>query len=662
MYIDDVNKLDSISFNERELYEELLAIQSEFDQSNTVNKVRARAKQLGITKQFDNNWTAAVKEFSRVKKQELSKSGGVYATNITDFPGRDIAQQFSCGSWIADESGIRIQTDKGNELIVCPHPIYPVRVLRNSETGKYKVELEFTVRGTKRNIFVDKETLANPTKILKLANDSVQITSLTSQYLVKYLADLEALNPEIVKEYTSTSRLGWIVYRDHDNKMERKFLPYEQEVVFDNELSMKTLFDSITTFGEEKEWYDLLRRERARRKPELNVNLAASFASVLVESCGALPFIVSLWGGTGIGKSVILKICTSVWADPGEGKYITDAKATSTAMEIRLNILNSLPMTLDDMAQVKNQYDEDFSELIYRWCAGKGRDRSNKELGLNKLTSWRNCTLTNGERSLVDESTQGGAVNRVIDIEASGEEIYNGKTGNKVVNCIEKNYGFAGKEFIDAIKLIGFDNINDLYLEQYNRIKDNAAEKGVEKEDKQVVPMALILTADIIAEKHLFKDGVLLDIDTCVDYLKNKGDASEHDRAYEYLVNELSVNARHFADNDGEEVEGNIEQWGFWKDSDHVVINGNVFDEILKGAGFQSRAFLSWCKKHDLIETDAKGNAKKGVRYKGNLFRAVIIDVTYKHGMEEPEEIHEKPENDGFMHLPDGIQEELPFK
>ena len=662
MYIENVDKLDSISFNERELYEELLAIQSEFEQSNTVNKVRARAKQLGITKQFDNNWTAALKEFSRVKKQELSKSGGVFATNITDFPNRDIEQQFSCGSWIADESGIRIQTDKGNELIVCPHPIYPVRVLRNSETGKYKVELEFTVRGKTRNIFVDKETLANPTKILKLANDSVQITSLTSQYLVKYLADLEALNPEIVKEYTSTSRLGWIEYKDHDNNMVKKFLPYQQEVVFDNELSMKTLFDSIKSSGKREKWYELLIKERARQKPELNVNLAAAFASVLVEPCGALPFIVSLWGGTGIGKSVILKICTSVWADPGEGKYITDAKATSTAMEIRLNILNSLPMTLDDMAQVKNQYDEDFSELIYRWCAGKGRDRSNKELGLNKLTSWRNCTLTNGERSLVDESTQGGAVNRVIDIEASGEEIYNGKTGNKVVNCIEKNYGFAGEEFIDAINEIGFEKINELYLDQYNRIKENAAEKGVEKEDKQVVPMALILTADIIAEKHLFKDGVLLDLDTCVDYLKNKGDVSEHDRAYEYLVNELSVNARHFADNDGEEVEGNIEQWGFWKDSDHVVINGNVFDEILKEAGFQSRAFLSWCKKHDLIEPDNKGNAKKLVKHKGTVFRAVVLDVTYKQEPDEVETAPETPENDGFMHLPEGIQEELPFK
>lgn len=658
MYIDNIEKLDTTSFRERELYADLLSIESELEQSTTVNRVRARAKQLGLTQEFDRCWIAAQKEFSRVKKQELSKSGGVYATNITDFPGRDIEHQFSCGSWIADESGIRIQTEKGNELIVCPHPIYPVKVLRNSETGKYKVEIEFTVRGKTRNIFVNKEILANPTKILKLADDSVQITSLTSQYLVKYLADIEALNPELVKEYTSTSRLGWIEYKDHDNKMVKKFLPYEQEVIFDNELSMKTLFDSIKEFGDPKLWYELMRKERLRRKPELNVNLAASFASVLVEPCGALPFIVSLWGGTGIGKSVILKMCTSVWADPGEGKYITDAKATSTAMEIRLNILNSLPMTLDDMAQVKNQYDEDFSELIYRWCAGKGRDRSNKELGLNKLTSWRNCTLTNGERSLVDESTQGGAVNRVIDIEASGEEIYNGKTGNKVVNVIEKNFGFAGREFVQVVNEIGFDKLNELYLEQYNRIKEVAAEKGVEKEEKQIVPMALILTADILAEKHLFQDGVLLDINTCVDYLKNKGDVSEHDRAYEYLVNELSVNARHFADNDAENVEGNIEEWGFWKNGSQIVINGNVFDEILKGAGFQSRAFLSWCKKKNLIEPDKKGNAKKLVKHKGSVYRAVILDVTYK---QDDETTPEKVENDGFMHLPEGIQEELPF-
>lgn len=629
MYIEDANKLDSDSFRERELYEELLQIESEIDQSLMVSKVRARAKQLGMTSEFDRSWAGALKEHARFEKKQLTEAGAIFASHVTDFPTRDQASQFKCGVWICDEDGIRIQTDKGNEQIICPHPIYPVKVLRNSETGKYKVELEFVIRGNTRNIYVDKEVLSNPTKILKLANDSVQITSLTSQLLVKYLNDIEYLNPELVREYTSTSRLGWIEYRDNNNKVIKNFLPYKQEVIFDNELSMKTLFDSIKCHGDRQKWYDLIIKERARRKPEINVNLAASFASVLVDPCGALPFIVSLWGGSGIGKSVILKECTSIWADPGEGKYITDAKATSTALEIRLNILNSLPMTLDDMAQVKNQYDDDFSELIYRWCAGKGRDRSNKELGLNKLTSWRNCTLTNGERSLVDESTQGGAVNRVIDIEASGEEIYNGKTGNKVVNCVEKNYGFAGEEFIDAISEIGFDKINELYAEQYQRIKDNAAGKGVEKEDKQIVPMALILTADIIAEKHLFKDGVLLDLDICVDYLKNKGDVSENDRAYEWLINELTVNKMHFADNADEEVAGNIEEWGYWKDSHTIVINGNIFNDILKKGNYQSKAFLSWCKKKGLIETDGKGNSKKLVKHKGNVFRAVILETEY---------------------------------
>lgn len=650
MYIENCEKLDITSFRERDLYEELLNIESELDRSIAASQVRSRAKQLGIVKEFDINWLGAQKEHARFMKRQLSESGGMFSSHITDFPSRDADLQFQCAEWIADGNGVRIQTEKGAEIIVCPHPIYPVKILRNSETGKYKVELEFIIRGQTRNIFVDKETLANPTKILKLANDSVQITSLTSQYLVKYLSDIESLNPELVKEFTSTSRLGWIDYKDHDNKIEKRFLPYQQEVIFDNELSMKTLFDSIKANGDRDKWYELIRKERARKNPELNINLAASFASVLVEPCGALPFIVSLWGGSGIGKSVILKICTSVWADPGEGKYITDAKATSTAMEIRLNILNSLPMTLDDMAQVKNQYDEDFSELIYRWCAGKGRDRSNKELGLNKLTSWRNCTLTNGERSFVDESTQGGAINRVIDIEASGKEIYNGRTGNTVVHLIEKSYGHAGEEFIEAIKQIGFEKINDIYLEQYNRIRENAASKGVEKEDKQVVPMALILTADILTEKHLFKDGVLLDLDTCVDYLKNKGDVSEHDRAYEYIINEISVNSRHFADNDGEDVEGNIDEWGYWKDQDHIVINGNIFEDILKRANFQSKAFLSWCRKNNLIETDKNGNPKKVVKHRGKLFRAVILDTSKGE---------EKPENDGFMPVDDI---ELPFK
>ena len=598
MYLESIEKLDSNSFNNRDLYDELLSIESELDRQLEVNKVRARAKMLGMAKAFDSNWLGAQREYERIRKAEIVSSGqNIYTDQLTNFSELD--NQYRCGEYMGNDTGVYLNTDKCT-ITICPHPIYPVRILRNSETGKYKVELEFIIRGQKRSGFYDREILASPSKILALANDSVQVTSLTAPYLVKYLTDIEAMNPELIKEYHSTSRLGWTDYINTDGTITKKFLPYQQEVIFDSAINNKSLFDSIRCMGSRDKWYQCLKDIRKEGHIEVLISIAASFASVLVEPVGSLPFIVSLWGGSGIGKTVILKICTSIWADPGEGKYITDAKATNTAMEIRLNILNSLPMTLDDMAQIKNTYDGDFSELIYRWCAGKGRDRSNKDLGLNKLTSWRNCTITNGERSMVDETTQGGAVNRVIDIESSGQVMFDGKSGNRVSNLIEKNYGFAGEDFIKVINEIGFDKITDLYTEQYNRIRTQAASEGVEKEDKQIVPMALILTADALTEEYLCKDGIRLDLKKCTAFLKNKGDVSEHERAYEFLMESIALNDHRFADTDTE-VPASYEVWGYWKDESHVVINGRVFDQIISDGNFQSKAFLSWCKKKNRL-------------------------------------------------------------
>jgi hypothetical protein len=648
MYIDYPETLTADSFLERDIYDEIMGIEDELDRQVIVGKIRTRAKALACVQQFDAAMKAIKKDYARYEKQKLANSSSFIGADETNFSLRDQSDgQFKCGEWVCDDDGIRLHTDKGL-TIVCPHPIFIDKILKNAETGKYKVELIFSVRGRVRSVYATRETIATPSKILQLANDGVQVTSLTAPLLVKYLSDIEALNPELIKEQISTSRLGWVEGIDQDGNRIRQFLPYQANVIFDNELNVKSLFDSIKPHGSREKWYKLIREIRAKRQPEVLINLAASFASVLVEPCGALPFIVSLWGGTGIGKSVILKICTSVWADPGEGKYITDAKATSTAMEMRLNILNSLPMTLDDMAQVKNQYDEDFSELIYRWCAGKGRDRSNKDLGLNKLTSWRNCTITNGERSLVDESTQGGAINRVIDIEASGEALFDGRSGNKTVKIIEENYGFAGDEFIYQLSSMGFDAINQVYNEYYEKVKEAAAKKGVEKEDKQVVPMALILAADYLSEKYLFCDGVRIDIDKAIDYLRNKGEVSEENNAYDYLMDTIIANSFRF----DESSDTNAEQWGYWKDDDStVVIIGSIFNKIMKQGGFQGKSFLSWAKKKNLIECDSSGKTKKLDRFQGKPARAVVLKTNYN--VDEPTVL---------TALADDMYEDLPFK
>ena len=643
MYIENADKLSAEDFQQTDLYYELLELDNEVDRTQAIHKIRERAKAISKTGIFDDMWRSIKSEYSKAQKKkvtELVERG----SHESDFSMRDAsAGQFKVGDWIAKDDGVFISTDTGIKY-ACKHPIYINRILRNAETGIYKVELMFMLRGKILTAYADRETISNSSKIVKLANCGIQVTNLSAPLLVQYLSDLEALNPDLIKESISTSRLGWINGVNAKGEPEKQFLPYQESVVFDNEMSIKSLYESIREEGSKEKWLKCVKEIRAKKDPEVLINLAASFASVLVEPCGALPFIVSLWGGTGIGKTVILKICTSIWADPGEGKYITDAKSTTTAMEIRLNVLNSLPMTLDDMAQISRQNDEDFSQIIYRWCAGKGRDRSNKDLGLNKLTSWRNCTITNGERSLVDESTQGGAVNRVIDIEASGKILFDGRTGNKVTKTIEANYGWAGRDFIEMLTQMSFEDINKAYTEWYEKLKKAAEEQGCEKEEKQIVPMALILTADDLSEKWIFGDGIHIDINQCLGYLRNKGDVSEDTRAYEYILDIIAVNAHKFESDDASD-EVRTDVWGFYRDQNTVVINGSVFDRLLKEQGFQSKAFLSWAKKTGVIEVDGKGNPKKVVSHNGSKFRAVILHTDFG----------EEPEDADFT-------EEVPFK
>lgn len=620
MYLELIDELDKESMLCDELFNELFEIELESKRIQYAEQLKDRADKLKCKTAFNKLYKAKLKEFNETLPT-------VQEEFETDFSTLD--DQLICGNWHCDDYGIWIHSDRG-KIFACHHPIYPTRILKNAELGTYKTELEYVIRGHVRKTIVDRSTLASKSKILALANNSIQVTDNNAAALVQYLSDIEMLNPDRIKEMASTSRLGFITRFLENGEAERYFLPYDQDVVFDNELNTKALFDSIREVGDRSKWYEAVKEIRARRQNEVLINLASSYASVLVEPCGALPFIVSLWGGTGIGKTVVLMLATSIWADPSEGQYMSDAKATQTAMEIRLNILNSLPMTIDDMAQIKNHQDEDFSQLIYRWCAGKGRDRSNVNLGLNKLTSWKNCTITNGERSLVDESTQGGAVNRVIDIESDGSVLFDGAEGNRVSNLLRENFGFSGREFVELITRLGDHELINIKNKYFDLIKEIAKEEGVEKEDKQIMPMALILTADELTEKYLFKDGVRLDAKECCRYLKNKGEVSEHKRAYEYLVDNIFVNKYHFAPNSNEELDSNVAVWGFWTKETlkykSIAINPSIFDGILKDGGFQPKAFKSWAKKEGLLEANGE-RLDKLISINGTKRRFIVIKI-----------------------------------
>ena len=61
---------------------------------------------------------------------------------------------------------------------------------------------------------------------------------------------------------------------------------------------------------------------------------------------------------------------------------------------------------------------------------------------------WNCCFLFTGEEPITKATSGGGVKNRVIEVEATEKVIAD---GNFVSNFVRKNYGFAGKEFINNI-------------------------------------------------------------------------------------------------------------------------------------------------------------------------------------------------------------------
>ena len=572
-----------------------------------------KAEELKCATKFKTLINAAKKEEKRLIElaRKDIRGGAKSNNNVIDFDGCE--KSYNCGAWVANDTGVRTYTVMG-ERLACYHPILPVARMINIQTGKEKVKLQFKKGNIWKDIVVDKSIIASSSKIVAIADFGVSVTSENSKALVSYLSDVENLNVDDIEVRNSTSKLGWI---------KGDFVPYDVNVYFDNESNFKMLYESIRKGGKRDKWYQLVKDIRATGKLEPKIYIASALASVLIEPLNALPFIINLWGDTGKGKTVALMLAASIYAYPGNNEYVTDPKSTITALETRTNFLNNFPVMIDDMSQLKNKFDDDFSSLVYFLCSGKGKERSNVNLGINATNSWRNVFLTNNEHSLVTETMQGGAVNRIIDVEMADGYIF--KNGNHVVEIIKKNYGFAGEEFIELVKEIGFDEISKIQKGFQQRIQDKAKSLGVEKEEKQILPMSIILTADKLATENLFNDGQYLDFETCFNLLKDKDAVSENQRAYEYILSEIGINKNNFIIK-GSTRDDYRQIWGCIEDG-YAIIQKNVFDRLCKDANSSSKTFLSWAKKKELIKAAKDGKNTITKRINGMVQRCVWLKL-----------------------------------
>lgn len=556
-------------------------------------KMKAQAGALGV-KAFMSLWNAYL--------ESMAQQQGMRLDNATNFEGQEI-ELFS-GEYICDEYGVAVNDRYGYEQTICRHPILPVERLVNIDSGEELLKIAFKKGRTWRSVIAEKTTIASSSSILNLSANGIMVNSENAKQLSTYLMEIENLNYDEIPEQKSVGRLGWVG--------EHGFSPYVDDLVFDGENNFKHIFNAVKPHGDRQEWLSAMIDMRKEKTPG-RLFLAASFASIILQPCGLLPFFLHAWGGTEVGKTVGLMIAASVWASPKMGDYIGTFNSTLVGQEMTATFLNSLPMCIDELQIQSSAGIKDFDRIIYHLTEGIGRTRGAKTGGLQKVNTWKNCIITNGEHPISNAHSGGGAMNRVIEFECT-EKVYSDLVG--ICAVINSNYGFAGREFVEYLQQDGnFDRVNELQKEYYRQLLKT------DGTDKQAASVSAILAADHIVTELIFKDGNNLTVEEVAGFMTKREEIDVNARAYDFIFDLVVKNINKFTPNEFGNYQGEI--WGKI-DGGHIYIIKSTFDKEMSNAGFNSTAFLSWAKRQGKLCTDSQRRTRRA-RIAGMLSNCVCI-------------------------------------
>ena len=233
---------------------------------------------------------------------------------------------------------------------------------------------------------------------------------------------------------------------------------------------------------------------------------------------------------------------------------------------------------------------------------------------------------------------RGGAINRILDFQMKPGHIFT--NGNAVVETIKDNYGHAGRDFVKLVKRLGVEYIGNIRKDFEQKIKDEAERQGSVKEEKQILPLSLILTADKLATDYIFEDGIYLDLAELVSQLKDVDEVSENERAYQTLIDTVKMNKQKF--DPDETYKGEI--WGHIKDG-YINIYPTALKIIATRENFSIKSLCEWLKENSLLRCNSKN--QNVIKANGHLERYYTIKIK-----------EEDDPDDGFH---DADESELPF-
>ena len=613
----DINAIETELTEENvisvENYEKLYQYEIENDMDNffeLYGKLKEFCKSKKITG-FDKNYRL-------YKQSKLEKY--VYNPNTMVFPELNDKVYRTNKYEISSEGIIYEVIPQIGKNLVCYHPIVPIEKYINLIDGTQKIKIAFYKKEHWNFLIVDKSTISSNQSIVKLSDLGVAVTSENAKFLVKYLAEIENLNLDLIETNEICSKLGWY---------ENELIPYSDKIEFNNDAEMKNAKERFEERGKLEDWVEFF-RERRKYNNISRIAMASGVASILLKDLKQSGFTVHFYGASEVGKSVACMAAQSIFGNPSQN----DTKGiginfnfTIAGLESRLNLYNNIPLFINEMQHQKDA--RDYDKILFLISEGKGRSRSTKVGGIGKENSWNNVVITNGEKNIIKDNSNAGAYNRCIACEV---KTYSYEKLSEVADFAKENYGTAIREILRRLK--DFD-LKNIYKESLEKIKNQ------DITNKQKILEAILLTADKILVDIIFKDEYYLQPEDFEDKTVKIADVKIEKRAYSVIQDWIASEKRHFLMQDEEKTDNSdlkVDIYGKEMKYGYIAIIPTILKKVLEDNGYDYNEVLKGWNKGDYIKHEA-GKNTLSVRIMDMKNRCVVLDMNKDEETESEEEI-----------------------
>ncbi len=329
----------------------------------------------------------------------------------------------------------------------------------DTERTHVQIGAWFDGANTWHTVDVPRQTIANTTQIVGLADYDFPINTLNAKSVIEYLAGYETKNRRAIPTQQTSGHLGWQV--SHGRPLgflagpetwiglkpgeDVRFLPANPG---DGQVA-----EGFTSAGDVDAWI----REVGLpilQYPKAAVGLLTSFAVPMLTVLHHPNFVVDFAGVTSQGKTTAQRVAGSVWGNVDESEpernVIQSWNVTQVGASEMGRILSGLPMIMDDSKTARN--DKSVTQTLYLVTNGKGRAKGAKEGGMKAAPTVKTILISSGEKPITQFTKDGGIRTRVLVVEGSPFGVVDDASRimvQRLTTSCADHYGVAGPTFVE---------------------------------------------------------------------------------------------------------------------------------------------------------------------------------------------------------------------